>query len=94
MDIEIRICYISCIIQKKHRQIQESHTRDLKKYVNFWKERGIRIIKMYKRLRLEGYISYMEREKFASSSFSSDCFYEHFFSILCGRRRDRRRSGR
>lgn len=61
----------------------------------FLKERGIRNYKDVKELELEGYISYMEREKFASSSISrSVASMRAFFSVSVEGRRDRRRSGR
>lgn len=61
----------------------------------FLKERGIRNYKDVKELELEGYISYMEREKFASSSISrSVASMRAIFSVSVEGRRDRRRSGR
>lgn len=49
----------------------------------FLKERGIRNYKDVKELELEGYISYMEREKFASSSISrSVASMRAFFQYL------------
>lgn len=60
----------------------------------FLKERGIRNYKDVKELELEGYISYMEREKFASSSISRSVASMRAFSVSVEGRRDRRRSGR
>ena len=72
MDIEIRefITYLHDI-KKTSTNTEISYKRDLKKMAEFLEERGIRNYKDVKELELEGYISYMEREKFASSSISS-----------------------
>ena len=84
MDIEIREFITYLHNTKKHRQIQRSHTREIwKKMAEFLKERGIRNYKDVKELELEGYISYMEREKFASSSISrSVASMRAFFQYL------------
>ena len=68
MDIEIRefITYLHNT-KKTSANTEISYQRDLKKMAEFLKERGIRNYKDVKELELEGYISYMEREKFASS---------------------------
>ena len=69
MDIEIRefITYLHDI-KKTSTNTEISYKRDLKKMAEFLEERGIRNYKDVKELELEGYISYMEREKFASRS--------------------------
>ena len=84
MDIEIRefITYLHNT-KKTSANTEISYQRDLKKMAEFLKERGIRNYKDVKELELEGYISYMEREKFASSSISrSVASMRAFFQYL------------
>ena len=84
MDIEIRefITYLHNT-KKTSANTEISYQRDLKKMAEFLKERGIRNYKDVKELELEGYISYMEREKFASSSISrSVASMRGFFQYL------------
>ena len=84
MDIEIRefITYLHDI-KKTSTNTEISYKRDLKKMAEFLEERGIRNYKDVKELELEGYISYMEREKFASSSISrSVASMRAFFQYL------------
>ena len=60
-----------------------SYQRDLKKMWDFLKNRGIMSVTEVKELELEGYISYMEREKFAASSISrSVASIRAFFQFL------------
>ena len=96
MEIEIRefITYLHNI-KKTSANTEVSYQRDLKKMTEFLKERGIKNFKDVKELELEGYISYMEREKFASSSISrSVASMRAFFSVFMERRRDHQRPGR
>ena len=84
MDIEIRefITYLHNI-KKTSANTEVSYQRDLKKMAEFLEERGIRNCNDVKELELEGYISYMEREKFASSSISrSVASMRAFFQYL------------
>lgn len=84
MDIEIRefIAYLHNI-KKTSVNTEVSYQRDLKKMAEFLSERGIRNINEVKELHLEGYISYMERENFASSSISrSVASIRAFFQYL------------
>ena len=84
MEIEIRefITYLHNI-KKTSANTEVSYQRDLKKMTEFLKERGIKNFKDVKELELEGYISYMEREKFASSSISrSVASMRAFFQYL------------
>ena len=84
MDIEIRefITYLHNI-KKTSANTEISYQRDLKKMGEFLEERGIRNCNDVKELELEGYISYMEREKFASSSISrSVASMRAFFQYL------------
>lgn len=84
MDMEIRefIAYLHNI-KKTSANTEVSYQRDLKKMVEFLNERGIRNINEVKELHLEGYISYMERENFASSSISrSVASIRAFFQYL------------
>lgn len=60
-----------------------SYQRDLKKMWDFLKNRGVMSVSEVKELELEGYISYMEREKFAASSISrSVASIRAFFQFL------------
>ena len=63
------IYYISAYTKKTSANTEISYQRDLKKMAEFLKERGIRNYKDVKELELEGYISYMEREKFRHLPF-------------------------
>ena len=47
-----------------------SYHRDLKKMAAYFDERGIRDVKEVGELELEGYLCYMERGQFASSTIS------------------------
>lgn len=82
MDIEIREFITYLHNTKTSANTEISYQRDLK-MAEFLKERGIRNYKDVKELELEGYISYMEREKFASSSISrSVASMRAFFQYL------------
>lgn len=84
MEIEIKefITYLHNI-KKTSVNTEISYQRDLKKMAEFLTERGIKNFKDVKELELEGYISYMEREKFASSSISrSVASMRAFFQYL------------
>lgn len=84
MEIEIKefITYLHNI-KKTSVNTEISYQRDLKKMAEFLAERGIKNFKDVKELELEGYISYMEREKFASSSISrSVASMRAFFQYL------------
>ena len=60
-----------------------SYQRDLKKMWDFLKNRGVMSVAEVKELELEGYISYMEREKFAAASISrSVASIRAFFQFL------------
>ena len=87
MDIEIRefITYLHDI-KKTSTNTEISYKRDLKKMAEFLEERGIRNYKDVKELELEGYISYMEREKFASSSISRSVASMRAFFSICGKK--------
>lgn len=84
MDIEIRefITYLHDI-KKTSANTEISYQRDLKKMAVFLSERGVRNFDEVKELQLEGYISYMEREHFASASISrSVASIRAFFQYL------------
>ncbi len=84
MDIEIRefIAYLHNI-KRMSVNTEVSYQRDLKKMAEFLRDRGIKDLKEVKELELEGYISYMEREHFASSSISrSVASIRAFFQYL------------
>ena len=84
MDIEIRefITYLHDI-KKTSANTEISYQRDLKKMAVFLSERGVRNFNEVKELQLEGYISYMEREHFASASISrSVASIRAFFQYL------------
>lgn len=68
--------------KKTSANTEVSYQRDLKKLNSFLAERGIKEVNQVRELELEGYISYMEREKFASSSISRSvasirAFFQH-----------------
>ena len=71
MDIEIRefITYLHNRKRTSHNT-EVSYQRDLKKMAAYFEERGIYDIKDVGELELEGYLSYMERGQFASSTIS------------------------
>ena len=71
MDIEIRefITYLHNRKRTSHNT-EVSYQRDLKKMAAYFEERGIRDIRDVGELELEGYLSYMERGQFASSTIS------------------------
>lgn len=84
MDIEIRefIAYLHNI-KKMSVNTEVSYQRDLKKMAEFLGDRGVKDLKEVRELELEGYISYMEREHFASSSISrSVASIRAFFNYL------------
>lgn len=85
MEREIRefIAYLHNT-KKTSANTEVSYQRDLKKMVSFLNERGIKEIGEVRELELEGYISFMEREKFASSSISrSVASIRALFQYLC-----------
>ena len=71
MDIEIRefITYLHNRKRTSHNT-EVSYQRDLKKMAVYFEERGIYDIREVGELELEGYLSYMERGQFASSTIS------------------------
>ena len=84
MELEIRefIAYLHDI-KKISINTEMSYQRDLKKMWDFLKNRGVMSVSEVKELELEGYISYMEREKFAASSISrSVASIRAFFQFL------------
>ena len=84
MELEIRefIEYLHDI-KKTSINTEMSYQRDLKKMWDFLKNRGVMSVSEVKELELEGYISYMEREKFAASSISrSVASIRAFFQFL------------
>ena len=84
MELEIRefIAYLHDI-KKTSIKTEMSYQRDLKKMWDFLKNRGVMSVSEVKELELEGYISYMEREKFAASSISrSVASIRAFFQFL------------
>ena len=84
MELEIRefIAYLHDI-NKTSINTEMSYQRDLKKMWDFLKNRGVMSVSEVKELELEGYISYMEREKFAASSISrSVASIRAFFQFL------------
>lgn len=84
MELEIRefIAYLQDI-KKTSINTEMSYQRDLKKMWDFLKNRGVMSVSEVKELELEGYISYMEREKFAASSISrSVASIRAFFQFL------------
>ena len=84
MELEIRefIAYLHDI-KKTSINTEMSYQRDLKKMWDFLKNRGVMSVTEVKELELEGYISYMEREKFAASSISrSVASMRAFFQFL------------
>ena len=84
MELEIRefIAYLHDI-KKTSINTEMSYQRDLKKMWDFLKNRGVMSVSEVKELELEGYISYMEREKFAASSISrSVASIRAFFQFL------------
>lgn len=85
MEKEIRefITYLHNI-KKMAVNTEVSYQRDLKKMAEFLKEHGVKEVSEVKELELEGYISYMEKEKFASASISrSVASMRAFFQYLC-----------
>ena len=84
MELEIRefIAYLHDI-KKTSINTEMSYQRDLKKMWDFLKNRGVMSVAEVKELELEGYISYMEREKFAAASISrSVASIRAFFQFL------------
>ena len=84
IELEIRefISYLHDI-KKTSINTEMSYQRDLKKMWDFLKNRGVMSVSEVKELELEGYISYMEREKFAASSISrSVASIRAFFQFL------------
>ena len=84
MELEIRefIAYLHDI-KKTSTNTEMSYQRDLKKMWDFLKNRGVMSVAEVKELELEGYISYMEREKFAAASISrSVASIRAFFQFL------------
>lgn len=78
--------FIAYMHNTKHTSAntEVSYQRDLKKMCTFLAERGIKGVGEVRALELEGYISFMEREKFASSSISRSVASIHaFFRYLC-----------
>ena len=71
MDIEIRefITYLHNRKRTSHNT-EVSYQRDLKKMAAYFEGRGIYDIREVGELELEGYLSYMERGQFASSTIS------------------------
>ena len=71
MDIEIRefITYLHNRKRTSHNT-EVSYQRDLKKMAVYFADRGIYDIRDVGELELEGYLSYMERGQFASSTIS------------------------
>lgn len=68
-DIREFIAYLHNT-KKTSNNTEVSYQRDLKKMAAFLSERGIRETKDIRELDLEGYLNYMERENFASSTIS------------------------
>ena len=90
MELEIRefIAYLHDI-KKTSINTEMSYQRDLKKMWDFLKNRGVMSVSEVKELELEGYISYMEREKFASLLYIQKCgIHQGIFSISLERRSD------
>ena len=61
-----------------------SYQRDLKKMESFLSDRGIREVRDIREIDLEGYLDYMERENFASSTISRSvasmrAFFQYLF---------------
>lgn len=84
MDREIRefIAYLHNT-KKTSNNTEVSYQRDLKKMEAFLRDRGVKELSEIGELELEGYITYMEREKFASSSISrSVASIRAFFQYL------------
>ena len=84
MELEIRefSAYLHDI-KKTSINTEMSYQRDLKKMWDFLKNRGVMSVAEVKELELEGYISYMEREKFAAASISrSVASIRAFFQFL------------
>lgn len=70
-------------IKKTSSNTEISYQRDLKKMAEFLKARGINDAAQVKGLELQGYICYMERENFASSTISrSVASIRAFFQFL------------
>mgnify|MGYP002227469084 CR=1 FL=1 len=84
MDIEIRefITYLHNRKRTSHNT-EVSYQRDLKKMAAYFEERGIYDIREVGELELEGYLSYMERGQFASSTIPEMWLRSvHCFSIF------------
>lgn len=84
MDKEIQefISYIHSA-KKTSNNTEVSYQRDLKKMESFLCDRGVKNITEVGELELEGYITYLEREKFATSSISrSVASIRAFFQYL------------
>lgn len=84
MDKEIQefIAYLHNT-KKTSGNTEVSYQRDLRKMESFLCDRGVKNITEVGELELEGYITYLEREKFASSSISRSvasirAFFQYF----------------
>ena len=81
-EIQAFIAYLHNT-KKTSENTEVSYQRDLKKMSSFLSDRGVREVGEVRELELEGYISFMEREKFASSSISrSVASIRAFFQYL------------
>lgn len=82
-DIREFIAYLHKTKKTSHNT-EVSYQRDLKKMAAFLQERGVKEVTEVREFELEGYLNYMERENFASSSISrSVASIRAFFQYLC-----------
>ncbi|WP_373217662.1 site-specific tyrosine recombinase XerD [Ruminococcus sp. 5_1_39BFAA] len=82
-DIREFITYLHNAKKTSHNT-EVSYQRDLKKMESFLSERGIREVTDIREMDLEGYLDYMGREKFASSTISRSvasmrAFFQYLF---------------
>ena len=81
-DIREFISYLHNTKRTSHNT-EVSYQRDLKKMESFLSDRGIREVRDIREIDLEGYLDYMERENFASSTISrSVASMRAFFQYL------------
>lgn len=82
-DIREFISYLHNTKRTSHNT-EVSYQRDLKKMESFLSDRGIREVRDIREIDLEGYLDYMERENFASSTISRSvasmrAFFQYLF---------------
>ena len=82
-DIREFISYLHNTKRTSHNT-EVSYQRDLKKMESFLNDRGIREVRDIREIDLEGYLDYMERENFASSTISRSvasmrAFFQYLF---------------